>query len=95
VNDVLQLAAMRSYMRDINLGREVDPRSPEAVGMGEEDLYEMFRLLAIAEYAERYVIPTAHAEQAHSSEEIAPTAPSRPTTTPVKASGSVAAPAIK
>ena len=39
-------------------------------GMGEEEMYEMFRLLAIAKYNERYVIPTAHAEQAHRLEEI-------------------------
>ncbi len=72
VNDVLKkLAAMRSYMRDLNLGRDTRPEIPAAVGMTEEDIYEMFRLLAIAKYADRYVIPTAHAEQAHSLEEIA------------------------
>ena len=31
----------------------------------------MFRLLALAKYDERYVIPTAHAEQAHALEELA------------------------
>ena len=72
VNDVLRkLAAMRSYMRDINLGRDPDGAIPASVGMGEEDMYEMFRLLALAKYDERYVIPTAHAEQAHSLEELA------------------------
>ena len=72
VNDVLRkLAAMRSYMRDLNLGQPGRPEIAEAVGISEEDLYEMFRLLAIAKYADRYVIPTAHAEQAHSLEEIA------------------------
>lgn len=30
----------------------------------------MYRLLAIAKYDERYVIPSAHAEQAHSLEEL-------------------------
>lgn len=30
----------------------------------------MYRLLAIAKYDERYVIPPAHAEQAHSLEEL-------------------------
>lgn len=66
-----KLAAMRSYMRDLNLGRDGNPDIPASVGMSEEDLYEMFRLLAIAKYADRYVIPTAHAEQAHALEEIA------------------------
>jgi nitrate reductase beta subunit len=66
-----QLAAMRSYMRDINLGREPDPEIPARVGMTEEDMYDMYRLLALAKYDERYVIPPAHAEQAHSLEELA------------------------
>ncbi|MEU5293486.1 nitrate reductase subunit beta [Streptomyces umbrinus] len=66
-----RLAAMRSYMRDINLGREPDTTIPAAVGMTEEQMYDMFRLLALAKYEDRYVIPPAHAEQAHSLEELA------------------------
>ncbi len=66
-----KLAAMRSYMRDINLGREPDESIPAAVGMTGEQMYDMYRLLAIAKYEERYVIPAAHAEQAHSLEELA------------------------
>jgi nitrate reductase / nitrite oxidoreductase, beta subunit len=66
-----KLAAMRSYMRDINLGREPDASIPQSVGMTEEELYDMYRLLAIAKYDERYVVPPAHAEQAHSLEELA------------------------
>ncbi len=62
---------MRSYMRDINLGRDPDDEIPAAVGMEGEAMYEMFRLLALAKYDERYVIPTAHAEQAHALEELA------------------------
>ncbi|NLJ54255.1 MAG: nitrate reductase subunit beta [Intrasporangiaceae bacterium] len=76
VNDVLKrLAAMRAYMRDINLGRDPRDEIPEAVGMSGEAMYEMFRLLAIAKYDERYVIPTAHAEQAHALEELATDCP--------------------
>ena len=72
VDGVLKkLAAMRSYMRDINMGRDPDGSIPAAVGMSEEDMYDMYRLLAIAKYDERYVIPPAHAEQAHSLEELA------------------------
>jgi nitrate reductase beta subunit len=65
-----QLAAMRSYMRDINMGRDPDGSIPAAVGMSEEDMYDMYRLLALAKYDERYVIPAAHAEQAHSLEAL-------------------------
>lgn len=65
-----KLAAMRSYMRDINLEREPNEEIARAVGMTGEQIKRMFRLLAIAKYEERYVIPTAHAEQAHSLEEL-------------------------
>src|SRR6188768_1293947 len=65
-----KLAAMRCYMRDINMGRDPDASIPAAVGMTEEEMYDMYRLLAIAKYDERYVIPAAHAEQAHSLEEL-------------------------
>ncbi|MGV0789018.1 nitrate reductase subunit beta [Mycolicibacterium sp. XJ2] len=63
-----RLAAMRSYMRDINLGRDTQPHIPQAVGMSEEQIYEMYRLLALAKYEERYVIPTAYVADAHALE---------------------------
>jgi nitrate reductase beta subunit len=66
-----KLAAMRSYLRDINLGRPPDDRIPASVGLTPEQLYDMYRLLALAKYDERYVIPPAHAEQAHRLEELA------------------------
>ncbi|TDD46826.1 nitrate reductase subunit beta [Nonomuraea terrae] len=52
-----RLAAMRSYMRAVNLGQE--PVLPDA-GLSEEELKAMYRLLALAKYDERYVIPTAY-----------------------------------
>jgi nitrate reductase beta subunit len=70
-----RLAAMRSYLRDINLGREPQPHIPEAVGMSEEQIYRMYRLLAIAKYEERYVIPTAYATEGHALEETATDCP--------------------
>ncbi|MGY0536411.1 nitrate reductase subunit beta [Nocardioides sp. YJ-D4] len=66
-----RLAAMRAYMREVTLGREPAESIPASVGMSEEEVYEMYRLLGIAKYAERYVIPTAHAERAHELEEMA------------------------
>ncbi len=68
---VLQkLAAMRSYMRDVTLGRPRQPELAAAVGMEERALEQMYRLLAIAKYDERYVIPKAHREDAHNLEEM-------------------------
>ncbi len=65
-----RLAAMRSYMRDITLGRDPDESIPASVGMEGSTMYEMYRLMAIAKYADRYVIPTAHGERAHELEEL-------------------------
>ena len=70
-NALGRLAAMRSYMRDINLGNDARPEIAEAVGMTEEEVLAMYRLLAIAKYEDRYVIPKAHAESAASLEELA------------------------
>jgi len=69
-NVLRRLAGMRSYMRDINLGRETQPHIPASVGMTEEQMYQMYRLLAIAKYDERYVIPTAYQAQAHDLEHL-------------------------
>ncbi|MBE9375701.1 nitrate reductase subunit beta [Saccharopolyspora sp. HNM0983] len=64
-----KLAAMRSYMRDINLDRPPDPAIPASVGMDADQMQRMYRLLALAKYEERYVIPQAHAELAEQLDE--------------------------
>ncbi len=66
-----KLAAMRSYMRDINLGNEPDESIAQAVGMTGTEIEAMYRLLAIAKYEDRYVIPQAHVEQARDLEDLA------------------------
>ncbi|MGW5053645.1 nitrate reductase subunit beta [Actinokineospora sp. NPDC004072] len=66
-----RLAAMRCYLRDINLGREPREEIAARVGMTGEQVYDMYRLLALAKYDERYVIPPAHSEIAHGLEELA------------------------
>lgn len=72
VTGVLQrLAAMRAHMRNVNLGVEQDPRIASVVGMDGAQIEAMYRLLAIAKYEDRYVIPAAHAETARHLEEIA------------------------
>jgi nitrate reductase beta subunit len=72
VTEVLRrLAAMRAYQRRINLGEERDESIATAVGMTGRQIEEMYRLLAIAKYDERYVIPAAHAEAAAGLEELA------------------------
>ncbi|MTG91067.1 nitrate reductase subunit beta, partial [Cellulosimicrobium sp. BIT-GX5] len=65
-----RLAAMRSYMRDINLGHDPHEQTAAAVGMTGTQIQDMYRLLAIAKYEDRYVIPTAHTEIARELDEL-------------------------
>ncbi|MCG5218988.1 nitrate reductase subunit beta [Streptosporangium sp. KLBMP 9127] len=55
-----RLAAMRSHMRAVNLGDEPDPSIAAECGLTAADIDAMYRLLALARYDERYVIPTAY-----------------------------------
>lgn len=57
-----RMAAMRAYMRDINLGGQPNEAIPASVGMTGEEMRGMYRLLAIAKAEERYVIPPSHGE---------------------------------
>ncbi len=66
-----KLAAMRSYMRDLNLGNEANENIAHAVGMTGKEIEAMYRLLAIAKYEDRYVIPKAHVESARDLEDFA------------------------
>ncbi|WP_017591355.1 nitrate reductase subunit beta [Nocardiopsis potens] len=66
-----RLAAMRSHMRSVNLGEDPDPEVPAAAGMDAAQVRDLYRLLALAKYEERYVIPTAGVGTAHDLESIA------------------------
>ena len=60
-----RLAAMRGYMREKNLSGESYTDIAASVGMEPRAIEDMYRLLAIAKYEDRYVIPQAHKEIAH------------------------------
>jgi nitrate reductase beta subunit len=66
-----RLAAMRASMREVNLGGRIPADVPAAVGMTPASVREMYRLLAVAKYEERYVIPAAHTETAAELDEMA------------------------
>ncbi|MBO0688350.1 MAG: nitrate reductase subunit beta [Candidatus Dormibacteraeota bacterium] len=71
VRGVLQrLAAMRTFMRKQQVLGEEDVAAAAAVGMEPPDLESMYRLLAIAKYEDRYVIPQAHTELAQRLAEL-------------------------
>lgn len=66
-----KLAAMRCYLRALNLGDPPDDAALQAAGLNDEDVHALYRLLAVAKYDERYVIPTAGIGDAHELESIA------------------------
>ena len=57
-----RLIAMRSYQRSVHVEGKADTRALEAAGITEDQAKEMYRYLAIANYEDRFVIPTGHAE---------------------------------
>src|SRR5262249_49324726 len=59
-----RLAAMRGHMRKREVLGERDDAIAAAAGMSVQDIEDMYRLLAIGKYEERYVIPKAHTELA-------------------------------
>jgi nitrate reductase beta subunit len=59
-----KLAVIRAVQRAGQLGLPVDDELPATVGASAGELDDLYRLLAIAKYDERYVIPKAHAEDA-------------------------------
>lgn len=59
-----RLAAMRAHMRNVNLDQPDDGEAAKAVGMTNEELERMYRLLAIAKFEDRYVIPGSTSQEA-------------------------------
>ena len=66
-----RLAAMRAYMRAANLGEEFDETIPDSVRLSGNEIESMYRLLAIAKYQDRYVIPTGAGSDAHRLDALA------------------------
>src|SRR5699024_2177415 len=57
-----RMAMMRSYMRALSSGKDFDESKLARVGMTAKQAVKMYRLLAIAKYEDRFVIPTSHKE---------------------------------
>lgn len=58
-----RLLAMRAYMRYKTVHKRVEHEVINRVGLSTAQIEDMYRYLAIANYEDRYVIPTAHKEQ--------------------------------
>ncbi|MMZ64531.1 Respiratory nitrate reductase 2 beta chain [compost metagenome] len=63
VKEALQrMAMMRSYKRAEFSKQPLDESRLARVGLNARQIEEMYRLLAIAKYEDRFVIPTSHKE---------------------------------
>ncbi|MCK5355137.1 MAG: hypothetical protein KAJ63_08465, partial [Methyloprofundus sp.] len=60
-----RMIAMRSYYRSLNVEDKTDLDVLTEVGLDEAQVKEMYRYLAIANYEDRFVIPTSHEELRH------------------------------
>ncbi|WP_395647997.1 nitrate reductase subunit beta [Terricaulis sp.] len=59
-----RMLAMRSYMRAKTIDGVIDHGVAERVGLTAAAIEEMYRIMAIANYEDRFVIPTSHREGA-------------------------------
>ena len=57
-----RMIAMRAYQRSVHVEGQADTRALDEIGMSVEMALEMYRYLAIANYEDRFVIPTGHEE---------------------------------
>ncbi len=65
-----KLIAMRAYMRSKSYEGAEDVTIPGKVGMTPDQVDEMYRLMAIANYEDRFVIPTSHREYAENAYDL-------------------------
>jgi nitrate reductase beta subunit len=56
------MLAMRAYMRRKHVDGQLDPSILDRVGLTIAQVEEMYRYMAIANYEDRFVIPTSHRE---------------------------------
>ena len=57
-----RMLAMRAYMRTKTVEGVIDENIPERVGLDVHQIEDMFQLMSIANYEDRFVIPTTHRE---------------------------------
>ena len=62
-----RMLAMRAYMRSKSVDGTTDLRPLDQVGLSEAQVQEMYRFLAIADYEDRFVVPTTHREYAENA----------------------------
>ena len=62
-----RLLAMRTWQRDKHVEQRENRRALEQVGLSAAQVEDMYRIMAIANYEDRFVIPTTHREYAENT----------------------------
>ena len=62
VSGLERMLAMRAYMRAKTIDGVIDEKLARDVGLSAAQVEEMYRIMAIANYEDRFVIPTNHRE---------------------------------
>jgi nitrate reductase beta subunit len=65
-----RMLAMRAFMRAKTIDGVIDHPTAARVGLKAEQIEEMYRYMAIANYEDRFVIPTAHRESAEDAYDL-------------------------
>ncbi|MDP7149679.1 MAG: nitrate reductase subunit beta [Paracoccaceae bacterium] len=65
-----RMLAMRAYMRSKTVEGVVDVGIAEKVGMDQRMIEDMYKIMALADYEDRFVIPTTHREQVEEAYDI-------------------------
>ncbi|MEN7376427.1 nitrate reductase subunit beta, partial [Bacillus licheniformis] len=58
-----KMSVMRMHMRATQTNKQIDSSLIQDTGLTEEQIEDMYRLLAIAKYDDRFVIPQTHREE--------------------------------
>jgi nitrate reductase beta subunit len=58
-----RMMAMRSYMRSKTVDGVIDEGIAKRVGLEPRMIEDMYKIMALADYEDRFVIPTTHREQ--------------------------------
>jgi nitrate reductase / nitrite oxidoreductase, beta subunit len=65
-----RMLAMRAYYRGIHVDKKESTEVLEQAGLTRAQVEEMYRVMAIANYEERFVIPTTHREHAEDAYDL-------------------------
>ena len=65
-----RMLAMRAYQRGVHVDKVEDKAVLQQVGLSMHDVEDMYRVLAIANYEDRFVIPSTHREYAENAFDV-------------------------